>query len=134
MGPAVIHRPLATNWEDAVTGSRIDGEAAGTHEALDRLRLGTGIAMSERDQIISQFAPLGARLRSVEPDSIDMELSVKERDGADQRVTLELWMAGRDRLVSTSSRSDVTSALQEVRDDMVRLLNDSITRGERYAT
>lgn len=100
--------------------------------ALDQLRLATGFAMSERERIVDQFSPLAARLRSVDRDALDMELSVKERDGADQRVTLELWMAGRGRLVATSSRADMTSALQEVRDDMVRLLNDSITRGERY--
>lgn len=104
---------------------------AGTATNLDRLRLATGFAMSEREDIVAQFAPLGARLRSFDDDAIDMELSVKERDGADQRVTLEVWIAGRERLVSTSARADLRSALQEVRDDTVRQLNDDVTRSER---
>ncbi len=102
---------------------------------LDQLRLATGFAMSEREDIVEQFAPLGARLRSFDQDAVDMELSVKERDGADQHVTLEIWIAGRERLVSTSSRAELRAALQEVRDDSVRQLNDEITRreGARHA-
>ena len=103
----------------------------GASPALDRLRLATGFMRSEREEIVAQFAPLGARLRSFDDDAVDMELSVKERDGADQRVTLEVWIAGRERLVSTSSRADLRAALQEVRDDSVRQLNDAVTRTER---
>ncbi len=98
---------------------------------LRGFRLGTGFQMSEREEIVAQFAPLGARLRSFDADTVDMELSVKERDGADQHVTLEIWVAGRERLVSMSSRGDLRAALQEVRDDSVRQLNDSVTRDER---
>lgn len=110
-------------------GPTPDDNGAGTY--MDRLRLATGFAMSEREDIVAQFAPLGARLRSFDDDAIDMELSVKERGGADQRVTLEVWIAGRERLVSTSSRADLRGALQEVRDDTVRQLDDDVTRTER---
>lgn len=103
----------------------------GAHDRLDALRLATGFAQSERDAILAQFAPLAARLKSFDRDAVDMELSVKERDGADQRVTLEIWIAGRARLVATSSRADLRAALQEVRDDSVRQLNDDVTRTER---
>lgn len=113
----------------------MDGQGSSAGESgdetnLGRLRLATGFAISEREGIVAQFAPLEARLRSFERDSIDMELSVKERDGADQRVTLEVWVAGRERLVSTSSRADLRGALQEVRDDTVRQLNDDVNRNE----
>lgn len=113
-----MHGRRATDRE-----TRADGR-------LDRLRLATGFATSEREEIVAQFAPLGARLRSFDDDAIDMELSVKERDGADQRVTLEVWIAGRPRLVSTSSRRDLRAALQEVRDDSVRQIEDGTTREE----
>ena len=108
----------------------LPGDVEG-NAGLDRLRLGTGFSMSEREGIVSHFVSLGNRLRSVDSDSVDMELSVKERAGADQRVTLQLWIAGHDRLVATSARTDLDGALQEVRDDMVRLLNDQMTRSAR---
>jgi len=114
----------------------MDVERSGAGQAGDdavatRLRLATGFAESERERIVEQFSTLATRLRSFDDDAIDMELSVKERDGADQRVTLELWVAGRTRLVATSSHSELDRGLREVRDDMVRQIDDSVTRGER---
>ncbi len=111
-------------------GPGSDTDQVGADPHLERLRLATGFAMAERDGIVAQFAPLGARLRTFAPEAIDMELSVKERDGADQRVTLEVWIAGRERLVATSARADLRAALQEVRDDGIRQLNDDVTRHE----
>ena len=96
-----------------MNGQELNADEVGVDAGLDKLRLATGFSMSERERIVSQFAPLGARLGSVDCDALDMELSVKERDGADQRVTLELWNARRERLVATSSRADLRSALQE---------------------
>jgi ribosome-associated translation inhibitor RaiA len=110
--------------------SEAGNENVEQESTLDALRLGTGFSADERDAIVDQFAPLGNRIRSLR--SVDMELSVKERDGAGQRVTLELWAAGRTRMVATSERADMDAALQEVRDDMVRQVNDTVTRGERH--
>ncbi len=103
-------------------------DKAGADMTQDRLRLATGFAASERPGIVDQFGALDARLRSFDSDSVDMELSVKERDGADQHVTLEIWIAGRERLVSTSSRADMRAALQEVRDDAIRQIGDDADR------
>jgi len=95
-------------------------------DPLDKLRVETGFRADEHERITEQFAPLGARLRSFDAESIDMELSVKERDGADQRVTLELWAPGTARMVATSSRPDLDAALQEVRDDLVRQVTSMV--------
>ncbi len=96
----------------------------------DRLRLGTGFSESERPGIIGRLSALDRRLGSFREDSLDLELSIKEREGADQRVTLECWMAGQSRLVSTSATSSLQDALTEVRDDMVRQIEDATTRQE----
>lgn len=99
-------------------------------EPLEALRLGKGFSSGERDRILEQLDRLNSRLRSLR--GIDMELSVKERDGADQRVTLELWASGIPRLVATSSKDELDAALHEVRDDLARQVNDTVTRGERH--
>ena len=96
----------------------------------DRLRLGTGFSESERPGIIGRLSALDRRLGSFPEDSLDLELSIKEREGADQRVTLECWMAGQSRLVSTSATSSLQDALTEVRDDMIRQIGDATTRQE----
>ena len=96
----------------------------------DRLRLGTGFSESERPGIIGRLSALDRRLGSFPEDSLDLELSIKEREGADQRVTLECWMAGQSRLVSTSAKPSLQDALTEVRDDMVRQVEGATTRQE----
>jgi hypothetical protein len=84
-----------------------------------RLRLGTGFAGSEREEVLERLNSLGSRLRSFPEDTVELQLSVKDRSGADQRLTLECWIAGRSRLVSRSMARYLPVALAEVRDDMV---------------
>jgi ribosome-associated translation inhibitor RaiA len=97
-----------------------------------RLRLATGFHVSERDWISERLAALGARLRSFPDAQIDLEISLKDRDGADQRVTLECWIrrATRLHLVSTSSAQELAVALNEVRTSMIRQIDDAKTRTE----
>ncbi len=45
-------------------------------------------------------------------------------------MTLECWIAGRSRLVATSSLRRLPAALAEVRDDLRRQLDDAKTRTE----
>jgi hypothetical protein len=57
-----------------------------------RLHLATGFLSSERDWIVRRLAALGPRLRSFPDTQVELEISLKERRGADQRVTLECWI------------------------------------------
>lgn len=95
-----------------------------------RLRLGSGFAVEERAGVVRQFARLDERLKTFRAGAVDLELSVKERDLASQRVVLECWIVGWPRLVATSEERDLAVALAEVRDDLVRQLNDAATRRE----
>lgn len=94
------------------------------------LRFGTGFSENEYDGIRDRFGSLWQRLKSFEPGQVDMELSVKDRDDKEQRVTLELWAPGWPKLVATSTRTDLDHALSEVRDDMIRQVDDTKTRRE----
>lgn len=58
-----------------------------------------------------------------------LERSIEERDGADRRLTLECWMAGR-RLVSTAASTRLDRALIQGRADMVGQITDATTRQE----
>ncbi len=94
------------------------------------LRLGGGLEPAERDRITAQFASLDSRLRSFRAGSVELELTVKERDTPSQRTVLEAWIAGQARIVSTSGRTDFDQALAEVRDDLVRQITDAKNRTE----
>lgn len=96
----------------------------------ESLRLGSGFGQHERAQIVAGWASLDSRLRSFRAGSVDMELSVKERGEASQRMVLEAWIAGQARVVATSSEPDLGQALNEVRDDLIRQLTDAKNRTE----
>jgi ribosome-associated translation inhibitor RaiA len=96
----------------------------------DCLRVGAGFSQGDRNWIAEQFATLDARLAGFPVDRTELEVSVKDRDARGQKVTLECWIAGRQKIVTTSLEEDLHAALNDVRDDLRRRLNDSKTRQE----
>lgn len=103
---------------------------SGRSVTAEQLRLGAGFSAEERDGIVERMRGLDRRLATFPFEGIDLELSVKERDTPSQRVVLECWIAGWPRTVATSIRADLDEAVNEVRDDLVRQLNDLKTRTE----
>ena len=94
------------------------------------LRVGHGFSQGDRNWIAEQFVTLDARLASFHADTTELEVSVKDREVPGQKVTLECWIAGRQKVVTTSSEEDLNAALHDVRDDLRRRLNDSKTKQE----
>ena len=60
----------------------------------EHLRLGAGFAAADRPQILAAVA-LAPHLSGWEHDQVDLEVSLKDSDGPDQKVTLQAWLAGR---------------------------------------
>ncbi|WP_433219165.1 HPF/RaiA family ribosome-associated protein [Dactylosporangium sp. CS-047395] len=94
------------------------------------LRVGAGFSQGDRNWIAEQFATLDARLAAFKADATEIEVSVKDREAPGQKVTLECWIAGRQKIVTTSGEEELLAALHDVRDDLRRKLNDSKTRQE----
>lgn len=95
-----------------------------------QLRLGTGFAAQERDRLVARLGRLDERLKTFAAATVDLELSVKDRDGRSQQVTLECWTGDLPRLVATSGERDLDAAVAEVRDDLIRQITDAKTRAE----
>jgi hypothetical protein len=68
----------------------------------ERLRLGAGFASADRTGILRALSALAPHLSGWERDQVDLEVSLKDTDGPDQKVTLQAWLAGRAHLVATS--------------------------------
>ncbi|MEV4493170.1 HPF/RaiA family ribosome-associated protein [Micromonospora coxensis] len=94
------------------------------------LRVGAGFSQGDRNWIVEQFATLDARLAAFHADATELEVSVKDREARGQKVTLECWIAGRQKIVTTSSEEDLRAALHDARDDLRRRLNDAKTKQE----
>lgn len=94
------------------------------------LRVANGVTAEERDRIVGSWGRLDSRLRSFEAGTVELQLSVKERDTPSQRTTLEAWIAGQPRLVATSGRANLDEAMTEVREDLIRQITDAKNRTE----
>jgi ribosome-associated translation inhibitor RaiA len=94
------------------------------------LRVGAGFSQGDRAWITEQFARLDARLAAYAADKTQLEVSVKDRAAKGQKVTLECWVSGRPKVVTTSAEEDLHAALNDVRDDLGRRLSDAKTRQE----
>lgn len=99
------------------------------------LRLGAGFSASERTGLVGQLARLDSRLKSFPADASELVVSVKDRDGKAQRLTLECHLPHRPTLVATSDQEKLDRALVEARDELIRQLADlkakRVSRGSR---
>jgi hypothetical protein len=99
--------------------------------------------MKDRLRVVPQFRPdeydhardvlfgrLERRLSRWDPEQVELELSVKERDTDSQRTVLECWIAGLPKFVGTSTERDLDAALVEVRDDVWRQIDRHVTKKE----
>lgn len=99
----------------------------------DSLRIVPGFDPSEYDQVIEIVsARLDRRLGRFEDDQVELEISVKERDTASQRVVLEGWIAvsGRTRFVGTSTKAPLMAAVRESADDLYTQIDRFLTKRE----
>ena len=98
----------------------------------DRLHLAAGFLASERDWVVRRLGALGPRLRSFPDTEVELEISLKDRHGTGKQVTLECWISRTPRLhlVSTSTAAELATALNEVRDELIRQVDDAKSRTE----
>ena len=98
--------------------------------SMDLLRLGTGFDEDERDRIVEQFRKLDKRLKRWPAETVEMELSIKERDTSSQQVTFEVWIHtdGDTHFVTSSKEELLQDALMDCREDMWRQIDEFISR------
>jgi ribosome-associated translation inhibitor RaiA len=97
---------------------------------LEELRLEGGFGAADRPRVLEALAGLAKHLARWSPEQVQLEVAVKDRDGPDQRVTLQAFVAGLPHLVATSNEVDLDRALVEVRKELIRQVEDSKTRRE----
>ncbi|GAA0445992.1 hypothetical protein Aca07nite_04060 [Actinoplanes capillaceus] len=94
------------------------------------LRVGAGFSQGDRNWLVEQFSTLDARLAGFHADATELEIMVKDRAARGQKVTLECWLSGGEKIVTTSSEEDLHAAVMDVRDDLRRRIDDVKTRNE----
>jgi hypothetical protein len=88
------------------------------------LHIGTGFQEKERPHVVETLSTLGAHLLGRwDPRDVDVEVSLQDRDGKEQRVTLRTSLPGRAPLVAVAQNPDITHALTEAKRELIRQLD-----------
>jgi ribosome-associated translation inhibitor RaiA len=103
-------------------------ESGSTSVLDERLRLGTGFGLDDRPWVVKALSGLVPHLSGWRSEKVDLEISVKERDGRDQRITLEAFLGGWSPLVATASDNDLDHAIADVRKELIRQIEDEKSR------
>ncbi|HEY5664959.1 MAG TPA: hypothetical protein VIS05_13090 [Ilumatobacter sp.] len=96
----------------------------------DALRVHGALDAGEIDELVARWSKLDQRLQSFRDRTIGIDLHVNDRDTPGQRITLEVQIGGFKALVASSASPILAVGLNEVRDDMIRLLGDAKNRTE----
>jgi ribosome-associated translation inhibitor RaiA len=89
----------------------------------DVLHLGAGFKEKERQHVLETLSTLGAHLLGRwDPRDIDVEVSLHDRGGKEQRVTLRTSLPGRAPLVAVAENPDITRALCDAKRELIRQL------------
>jgi hypothetical protein len=112
---------MASNEPEVMTMSAARGVP---QKVAASLRLGGGFSESDQPQVLRALEGLEHHLAGWRPDQLDLEVSVKDRDGPEQKVTLNAFMAGWPRMVATASDRDLGRALGAVKRELVRQIDE----------
>jgi ribosome-associated translation inhibitor RaiA len=87
------------------------------------LHIGAGFKEKERPHVLEALSTLGPHLLGRwDPRDLDVEVSLQDRDGKEQRVTLRTSLPGRAPLVAVAENPDITHALNEAKRELIRQL------------
>jgi hypothetical protein len=86
------------------------------------IKVGVGFVANERSHLVEILSTLGPHLGKWDPSNIDLEVSLHDRGGKEQRVTLRTILPGRSPLIAIAENPDIDCALSEVKRELIRQL------------
>lgn len=84
--------------------------------------MGAGFVAKERPHVLEALAGLEPHLGRWDPADISLEVSLQDRGRKEQRVTLRTTLPGLPPLVAVADNRDITRALHEAKDELIRQL------------
>ena len=95
---------------------------------IERIHLGLGFHQVDREVVVSTLAALNRHLDHWRPESVDVHVSVKDRESQEQCVTLEVRLPRRPPLVVHVADPSIDHALVEARRLMTREIEEVRSR------
>lgn len=86
------------------------------------IRVGAGFVAKERPFVMDSLSTLGPHLGRWDPRDVDIDVSLQDRGGNEQRITLRTTLPGLAPLVAVAENPDLTHALSEAKRELIRQL------------
>jgi ribosome-associated translation inhibitor RaiA len=86
------------------------------------IHVGAGFAAKERPHVLAALATLASHLGRWNPRDVDVEVTLQDRGGKEQRVTLRTMLPGLPQLIAVAESPDITRGLGEAKRELIRQL------------
>jgi len=96
----------------------------------DSFHIGAGFLAKEHPHVLEALSALGPHLGRWDPDDVSVEVTLQDRGGKEQRVTLRTTLPGLTPLVAVAADADITRALHEAERELTRQLEHQKTEQE----
>ena len=86
------------------------------------IHVGAGFAAKERPHVLEALSTLASHLGRWDSRNVDIEVTLQDRGGKEQRVTLRTMLPGLPQLIAVAASPDITHALTEAKRELIRQL------------
>jgi ribosome-associated translation inhibitor RaiA len=86
------------------------------------IHVGAGFAAKERPHVLEALSTLASHLGRWDSRNVDVEVTLQDRGGKEQRVTLRTMLPGLPQLIAVAESPDITHALTEAKRELIRQL------------
>jgi len=84
------------------------------------IRVGAGFVAKEHAFVLDSLSMLGPHLGRWDPREVDIDVSLQNRGGNEQSITLRMRLPGLPPLVAVAENTDVNRALSEAKRELIR--------------
>jgi ribosome-associated translation inhibitor RaiA len=88
------------------------------------LHISGGFSEAERPRVLEALADLAPRLSRWDPADMELDVSVKQRDSKEQKVSIRAILPGYPVLVGTAVDRDLDRALADAKRDLIRQIEE----------
>jgi ribosome-associated translation inhibitor RaiA len=86
------------------------------------IHVGAGFLAKERPHVRQTLSTLEAHLGRWDSNDVDIEVTLQDRGGKEQRITLRTTLPGHPLLVAVAENPDITRALCDAKRELTRQL------------
>ena len=87
------------------------------------IHVGSGFVARERAHVVEVLLALGPHLGKWDASDVVVDVSLQDRDGKEQRVTVRTTLPGHQPLIAVAENPDIDHALSEAKRELIRQLH-----------